>query len=307
MAGFSGMPLGSFSGRGADFQPFQFIIQLRQRQAEQEQARKEQAAAAQQSFLMAVMSQKQQQQALAQRQQEAMMQREMEQQNQARLADQFRSEQSRLQGAEQRRLEMEAERLKAAQDQDVAQAKAKESEAAQRRTLQTKGAEAMTWVETQAQHVLDTNMKNLGDPMAALDATEAWLKDAAARDPDAERRAATIANIVEWRNTKEKQILGRESFRSIADARESQNEERALRGKDRAEERERKARADKNKASLAKAKARAALIQGDGGLLDRAQEALYMAKPDERKAAQDRVDALTKELEDLYAQLAELE
>lgn len=125
MAGFSGMPLGSFSGRGADFQPFQFIMQLRQRQAEQEQARKEQAQAAQQSFLMAVMSQKQQQQQMQQRQQEAMMQRSLEEQNQARLADQFRSEQSRLQGAEQRRIEMERAQM---EQQAALRAKALEAE-----------------------------------------------------------------------------------------------------------------------------------------------------------------------------------
>lgn len=374
MAGFAGMPLGSFSGRGADFQPFQFIMQLRQRQAEQEQARKEQAQAAQQSFLMAVMSQKQQQQALAQRQQEAMMQREMEQQNQARLADQFRSEQSRLQGAEQRRLEMEREALGFQRDKaaDVdARARADDEfraklaakkeqdsrnlvgvsgdvgqigEGAMARFGKTKdelkapiSAEiakverAMEGVraawqsvdpsgelpasEPYRRHLMALNdersrlYERLGavegpsepvDPLDALGKAEAALRLHAGTMLDPQAKALYLEKIAEWREGKRAEILKNQQ---IEDYRRSRDEERA-RKKDADEGR---ALVAKNKAALAKAKARASVIQGDGGLLDRAQEALYMAKPDERKAAQDRVDALTKELEDLYTQLAELE
>ena len=68
--GFNGMPLGSFSGRGADFQPFQFILEQRRLAAQAEAQRKQQAAAQQQSFVMALMAKKQQEAELAQQAQQ---------------------------------------------------------------------------------------------------------------------------------------------------------------------------------------------------------------------------------------------
>ena len=214
MAGFPGLPLGSFSGRGADFQPFQFIMQLRQRQAEQEQARKEQAQAAQQSFLMAVMSQKQQQQAMQQRQQEAMMQREMEQQNQARLADQFRSEQSRLQGAERERSSIDRlreERLGAEEKRlaGASAARIKEDDDRRAASVKLEGAEAgaADWISATAEPAFAETLKVIHDPIAAMADVERTLIASASQEQDPTQRRFMMDKIAKWKAQKRQDIM----------------------------------------------------------------------------------------------------
>ena len=116
MAGFPGMPLGSFSGRGADLQPMQFIMEQRRLAAQAEAQRKAQKEAAAQSFTMALLAKKQQEQELAQRASEAQMQHALAQQQQQRIAEQFQAEQKRLMDQERARLGLDERRLSLAQD-----------------------------------------------------------------------------------------------------------------------------------------------------------------------------------------------
>ena len=220
--GFNGMPLGSFSGRGADFQPFQFILEQRRLAAQAEAQRRQQAAAQQQSFVMALMQKKQQEAELAQQAQQFQASQQARAAEKQMAAEQFRAEQQRLRDAEQAQLELrklgEQRAAKESNQRSLDRQAEIDSEAA-KRGLQAKGAEAMTWVETQAAPVLATNIERLGDPLKALDATEAWLIDAAQNDQDLQRRAATIAQIRAWRKNKQDEIEGGERIKSTSEYR----------------------------------------------------------------------------------------
>lgn len=93
------MPIGSFSGRGSDFSPFQFILEQRQRAVEAEQSRKMQQKQMQQSFLMAMLAKRQQES------EQAQLASQFQQSQQQRIAEkaqadqQFQSEQERLRSA----------------------------------------------------------------------------------------------------------------------------------------------------------------------------------------------------------------
>lgn len=287
MAGFAGMPLGSFSGRGADFQPFQFIMQLRQRQAEAEQARKDQAAATQQSFLMSMMAQKQRQQELLQRQAEAAASRDLEQQNQRRLADQFRSEQARLQGQEQRRLDAD----RAAQTFRESQiAKAEE----EKRALRTQDentralasnvrAAAASGMERHYSDLVDSVLQV--DPLEALDRVERDALAEASKIDDADAKAMAVEEARAWRASKEKQIMSRESLRSVMDARKAQAE-------DRTENRKRLDTQESGRKALAALKARAIILDKK---IERLRDDIAVA------------EGLNKSTDELRKKLAELE
>lgn len=287
MAGFAGMPLGSFSGRGADFQPFQFIMQLRQRQAEAEQARKDQAAATQQSFLMSMMAQKQRQQELLQRQAEAAASRDLEQQNQRRLADQFRSEQARLQGQEQRRLDAD----RAAQTFRESQiAKAEE----EKRALRTQDentralasnvrAAAASGMERRYSDLVDSVLQV--DPLEALDRVERDALAEASKIDDADAKAMAVEEARAWRASKEKQIMSRESLRSVMDARKAQAE-------DRTENRKRLDTQESGRKALAALKARAIILDKK---IERLRDDIAVA------------EGLNKSTDELRKKLAELE
>ena len=257
--GFSGMPLGSFSGRGADLSPFQFIMEQRARAAQQAEQKKLAQQQMQQSFTMALMAKKQQEAEMAQQGQQFQAQQQQRIAEKEMAAEQFRAEQDRIREATRAQDELrklgetrQADEL----EQRRLEAKAIEDRDAQRRGLQAKGAEAMTWVATQAAPVLATNIERLGDPVGAIDATEAWLLDAAQRDQDPERRAQTIAQIADWRAEQEKKLLGRETIKSITEARAASAEDRAHRTKQGAV-------AEKNKVKVAGFKAELAGIQDD--------------------------------------------
>lgn len=303
MAGFVGMPLGSFSGRGADFQPMQFIMQLRQRQAEAEQARKDQAAATQQSFLMSMMAQKQRQQELLQRQAEAAASRDLEQQNQRRLADQFRSEQARLQGQEQRRLDAD----RAAQTFRESQiAKAEE----EKRALRTQDentralasnvrAAAASGMERRYSDLVDGVLQV--DPLEALDRVERDALAEASKIDDPDAKAMAVEEARAWRASKEKQIMSRESLRSVMEARKAQAE-------DRAENRKRLETQEAGRRKVAVARARIATLTSQNGPMANAKAELALADtPEEKKAARDKIAKLEQELQDLNVQLAEME
>lgn len=89
----------------------QFLMEQRRLAVQAEAQRKAQQQAAQQSFTMALMAKKQEEQALAQRAVEAKMQQGLQEQQQQRMADQFKAEQTRLQEQERARLAMDARRL----------------------------------------------------------------------------------------------------------------------------------------------------------------------------------------------------
>jgi len=296
--GFAGQPLGSFSGRGADFQPFQFILEQRRLAAQAEAQRKQQAAAQQQSFVMALMAKKQEEAQLAQQQAQFQASQQARAAEKQMAVEQFRAEQNRLREAEQAQLELRklGEQRAAKQDEQRALDRKAEMDAdVAKRGLQAKGAEAMTWVETQAAPVLATNIERLGDPLKALDATEAWLLDAAQNDQDMQRRAATTAQIRAWRKNKQDEIEGGERIKSA-------REYRDLRNKASAEEADRKARADKNRTKIAAAKAELAGIQDDlkmwaEDLLDSPGNADIQTK----------IDDARKRRNELYQELAALE
>ena len=308
VGGFSGNLLGSFSGRGADVSPMQFIQELRQRAVQAEQQKKLQQQQMQQSFLVSLMQKKQQEAELQAQTQQAQQNQAYRQQESTRAAEQFKSEQQRIMDAEKAQQELRA-LSESRQSEELRQrgleAKAQQDAVAQKRGLQAKGAEALTWVETQAAPILATNTERLGDPLKALDATEAWLLDAAQRDQDPERKAQTIAQISEWRAVQERKLLGRESLASSKEARAASAEDRALRTKAMQDAEARRQQEGAAKQASAKSRARQSIIQGPGGLLERAYDALALARtPEDRTTAQKKIDKLEAELEELALQTA---
>lgn len=109
--GFSGMPLGSFSGRGADFQPMQFFLEQRRLAAQAEAQRKQQAAAQQQSFVMALMAKKQQEAELAQQAQQFQASQQARAAEKQMAAEQFAAEQRRLEAQAKMASSLDARRL----------------------------------------------------------------------------------------------------------------------------------------------------------------------------------------------------
>lgn len=300
--GFNGMPLGSFSGRGADFQPMQFFLEQRRLAAQAEAQRKQQAAAQQQSFVMALMAKKQQEAELAQQAQQFQASQQARAAEKQMAQEQFRAEQNRLREAEQAQLELRklgeqraaTERQRAQEEQRGLVAKAEN-----RRALGL-NVHAAT-VRGLEQRFQQFSAIPGSDPIQALDAIEAQALDETKQIDDPEAQALAVEEIRAWRADKESQLRNRGSD---ADARD----QRGLRNKAAAEEADRKARADKNRTKIAAGRAELAGIKDDlDRLADDLSEARYLKDAGRIKEIEDEMSKLRKRRDEINRDLAELE
>ena len=261
MAGsFSGNLLGTFSGRGADVSPMQFIQEMRQRAIQAEQQKKMQQQQMAQSFTMALMARKQQEAEMAQQgaQFQAQQQQRIAEKNMA--GEQFRSEQDRLREAqkaqddlrklgEARQLETER-RLQSQFDETRGLQRAADDRRALGRNVQTATIRGLE------QRFAGMSGIPGFDPLQTLDTLEASALEETKSIDDPEAQAIAVTEIRQWRAEKEAQLGRRESLGSMIESRRATADDRALRTKQGAD-------ADKNKTKVAAFKAELAGIQDD--------------------------------------------
>lgn len=296
MAGssFSGNLLGSFSGRGADVSPMQFIQEMRQRAIQAEQQKKLQQQQMAQSFTMALMAKKQQEAEMAQQGQQFQQSQAQRAAEHAQAGEQFRSEQERIREAaraqeelrklgEARQLETER-RLQAQHDETRALQGAAEDRRALGRNVQTA---TIRGLEQRFQAARGT------DPLQALDAIESQALEETKGIDDPEAQAMAIAEVRQWRAEKEAQLGRRESLGSMIEGRKSLAADKAEGRKLQGERDAARAKTSSVRAQLATIKAQ---IDRRG---DELSEARYLKDTN-------RVGALEKQIADLEAKEMEL-
>lgn len=296
MAGssFSGNLLGSFSGRGADVSPMQFIQEMRQRAIQAEQQKKLQQQQMAQSFTMALMAKKQQEAEMAQQGQQFQQSQAQRAAEHAQAGEQFRSEQERIREAaraqeelrklgEARQLETER-RLQAQHDETRALQGAAEDRRALGRNVQTATIRGLEQ-RFQAAHGVD--------PLQALDTIESQALEETKGIDDPEAQAMAIAEVRQWRAEKEAQLGRRESLGSMIEGRKSLAADKAEGRKLQGERDAARAKTSSVRAQLATIKAQ---IDRRG---DELSEARYLKDTN-------RVGALEKQIADLEAKEMEL-
>lgn len=246
MASFGGLPIGSFSGRGADLSPLMQFLAMRREDAARAQAAKQFQAQQQQSALMALMQRQLAEKEMAQRGTE--FQAAQQSQAAAREQDQqqFEAQQARIREAEQAQAEIArmAEKTRADEQARLLRgqlAREGEAKAEENRRLVSNKTTALTVAgleERLTQHMnLLASAGQPADPVAALEAVTHEAMARVREIDDADAQAAAVAAVMEWKRSKEAEVLGRAQYQAFREDKEAKRydmaEGRRLQARDR--------------------------------------------------------------------------